>query len=355
MSAIPGTTVAPEAVGIRTEGVASNGARYLRIAGTENIAPVLRMNHTAHCFKAYEVNPMLGCDHRCSYCSILASTTDDHFSTHVVYDDFPAHLQEFIRQQPDPRALTFFFTPQADAFSPVMLDSGMTRRILSVFEQYASRFFLFTKGGHGGKLPPDVWSLLERAAPRCQVVMSMGLPDPAFETLLEPGAAPSSDRMELLRRCSAAGIPTSGSVAPFLPLFADNRDYARRVFGRFKDSGVQHVSIEVLKVTRAGLDRVIAALPRHAEPLLQAFDFKHKMGVEWKVAGGETVERFFTNKEFLATQLAMALEVAESLDMSLSVCAEVAQLAGMQHINRRAASRGYTCAGVRLRLIEKPT
>ncbi len=337
------------------EYTASNGVRYLRVAGLEKIDPILQMKHTAHCFKAYEVNPMIGCDHRCAYCSILASTSDDRFSTYIVFDDYPLHLEEFISQQIDPRNLTFFFTPQADAFSPVMLESGITERILSVFERYQSRFFIFTKGGHGGALPTDIWSLLEQASTRCQIVVSMGLPGPELEKVLEPGAASSYERLELLRKCRNAGIPTSVSVAPFLPLYEDNRPYAYSVFSKCKDAGVDAVSIELLKVTRAGLERVLMLVPEYADRVNQVFDFKNKMEVEWKVAGGETVERFFTNKEYLASQLQMALEVAEELDMSLSVCAEVANLAGMQHINRRAASRGYSCAGVQLRLIQKQT
>ena len=338
-----------------TEHTASNGAKYLRIAGLEKIEPILRMRHTAHCFKAYEVNPVIGCDHRCIYCSINASTEDDRFLNAIVFDDFPLHLEEFITLQENPSNLTFFFTPQADAFSPIMLESGLTERILSVFEQHQSRFFIFTKGGHGGTLPPDVWSLLKQASARCQIVMSMGLPDPKFEALLEPGAAPSNERLELLRKCNEIGISTSGSVAPFLPIYDDSKVYAQRVFSRYKDAGVEHVSIELLKVTRAGLDRVLMVIPEHAEILNQVFDFQNKMGIEWKLPDGETVERYFTNKEYLASQLKMALDVAKELDMSLSVCAEVAKLAVMEHINRRAESRGYTCAGVQTRLVKKQT
>jgi DNA repair photolyase len=335
------------------EHIASNGIKYRRIAGLENIEPVLRMAHTTHCFKAYEVNPMIGCDHCCVYCSIQAQTPDNSFSTFKVFDDFPTHLEEFISQQADPRDLTFAFTFRADAFSPVMLESGMTKKILSILERHQSRFFVFTKGGHGGGLPADIWSILQRTSNRCQIVMSMGLPNPELEALLEPGAAPSDERLELMRKCHAAGIPTSGSVAPFLPIYEDTRPYAYKVFSRYKDAGVEHVSIELLKVTRVGLERLMKAIPEYAEKMRQVFDWQNKMEVEWKVQGGETVERFFTNKEYLVSQLQMALEVAVELDMSLSVCAEVANLAGMQNINLRAASRGYTCAGVLTRLVQK--
>jgi DNA repair photolyase len=309
------------------------------------------MSHTAHCFKAYEVNPMIGCDHRCGYCSILASKDDDRFARSIIFENFPEHLDEFISAQADPRNLTFFFTPRADALSPVMIESGMTRRILSVFERYQTRYFLFTKGGHGGTIPADLWALMIPAASRCQVVMSMGLPNPEIEAILEPGAAPSCERLEFVRKCRAAGLRVSGSVAPFLPIHEDSRDYARRVFSRYQEAGVEHVSIELLKVTRSGLQRVISGIPQFSDQLNAAFDFKNKMEVEWKIDGGETVERFFTNKEYLASQLKMALEVAEELNLSLSVCAEVATLAGMQHLNRRAASRGYSCAGVHLSLV----
>ena len=334
---------------------ASNGARYRRIHGVENVPQIVRMNHTTHCFKAYEVNPMIGCDHGCTYCSILASTEDDRFGENIVFADFPTHLDNFIRRHEDARSLTFFFTPQADAFSPVMLESGLTNAILSVFDQYKSRFFLFTKGGHGGSLPADIWRLLERASTRCQIVMSMGLPDSNLEARLEPGAASSADRLELLRKCRAAGIRASGSVAPFLPVYDNSKDYARRLFGKYRAVGVEHVSIELLKVTRAGLVRLLKAMPEHSEKLREVFDYKHKMEVEWRIPGGETVERFFTNREYLASQLRLACEAAAELQMSMSVCAEVAILAGMPSINREAARHGYSCAGVHLSLIAKPS
>ena len=330
----------------------SHGTKYYRISGLENIEPVLRMSHTAHCFKAYEVNPMYGCDHNCVYCSIQASM-DEWNPVYKVYDDFPTHLENFIKEQKDPKNLTFAFTMRADAFSPVMLESGMTEKIISVFEKYQTRYFIFTKGGHGGELPQNIWDMLVSASKRCHIVMSMGLPNAEFEKILEPGAAPSHERLELIRKCNSVGISTSGSVAPFLPIYEDTKSYARNVFKRYKEAGVTHVSIELLKVTKAGLENVKKYIPEYADKIDEVFDWKHKMEVEWKLPGGITVERFFTNKEYLASQLDMAQEVADELGMSLSVCVEVAKLANRPNINKKAAKCGYSCAGVTLQIIKK--
>lgn len=336
----------------RTLHKASNGIAYYRVKGLDNIDPILRMQHTTHCFKAFEVNPMTGCDHGCVYCAIQGLTQNENKENYIVYDDFPIHLEEFILKEKDPKNLTFAFTLRADAFSPIMLESGITENILNVFEKYQTRYFIFTKGGHNGTLPRNIFKILGGASNRCHVVMSMGLPNSKFEDILEPRTAKSNDRLEMVKKLRALNIPVSGSVAPFLPL-ENSREYAYSIFSRYKKAGVSHVSIELLKVSKEGLDNVIKYIPEYEEQVKSVFDFKHKMEVDWKILGGDTVDRFFTNKDYLVSQLKMASEVTDDLDMSLSVCVEVANLAGLPEINKKAAKCGYTCAGVVSSIIQK--
>lgn len=327
--------------------LSSHGVPYRVVRGLDGAEELLRLRHTAHCFRAYEVNPSIGCDLLCRYCSMYSQEEQERHVPMTIYADYPAYLDAFIAGHPNPEDLLFYFSARADAFSPAYVESGITAAILEVLQRTGVRFFVLTKGS---TVTDEVFDLLVRSRERSQVIFSCGLPSEELELLLEPGAPPSRQRLMLARRCIEAGIPVTGIVAPYLPL-GNTEEYARHVFSMLKAAGINHLGIQVLKVSADCLDRMCDLLREHKGRLAELFEMKHKMQLGWRLPGGKRIDRYYTSVDFLAKELLALRDIAATMGMTVSTCTEICKLIDNPGFNTPAVKAGYSCAGVSTRLL----
>ncbi len=328
---------------------ASNGQRYSMVKGLEHIDPIIRMEHTKYCYRSYEVNPVVGCDHLCKYCSMHAQTSEEFTASTVVFEDYPQHLVEFIDSTENPRDLNFYFTGRADAFSPIMIESGMCETIFKIFRDKDVRYFIVTKGA---KVPDHILKLLQETSENGSIIISYGMPSEAFERRLEPGAPLGKDRLRFAKHLKENGVTVSGLVGPYLPI-DDGRDYANKLFSDFKAAGIEHASIQLLKLTKESLEKMIMLLPEYADRFRKIFDMKYKMELDWKLPGGyDTVERFYVNKEYLKEDMIKLRDVAAEHGITVSTCGEQADLIGVHDYNTAGVKKGWACSGMKLKLAQ---
>jgi len=325
--------------------ITKDGVPYQLKSGLDNAEVITDFRQTANCFKAYEVNPAVGCGFRCHYCSMYGQKdTEEHIPVHI-YKDYPAYLADFIGSQPDPEKLIFNVSPKTDFFSSELIESGVTAEILRVFRDTKAGFYSLTKG----HLPPrEIQELLIETRDHNQIIISSGLPDVQMEKLLEPGAATSPERLKFARFCKENGIAVTGIVAPYLPIGDRDEEYRRAVLERFKQVGITHCSIQVLKVSEACLERMSKLMPEHGDRLKTLYlqpNSKEGSTIDWKLPGGSVVTRSYANDAYMRETLMNFKELSRELGMTVSSCKDVCRLIGDEHFNRDALRAGFTCVG----------
>lgn len=148
--------------------VTSQGLPYEIVSGFENAEEITDFRQTSSCFSSHEVDPVVGCDFGCRYCSMYAQQEVEKHLPIRVYKDYPAYLESHIRSQSEPAKLVFNFSPKTDVLALSLIESGVTERILRVFKETGVQYYILTKG----RLPPaEIQELLIGAKDRNQVII----------------------------------------------------------------------------------------------------------------------------------------------------------------------------------------
>lgn len=313
---------------------------YQIIHGLENAEEITDFRQTSSCFNAHEINPAIGCDFGCLYCSMYAQTETMNHVPVKVYQDYPEYLSNYIKKHPHPENLIFNYTPKSDVLSYALVNSGISEEIFKVLRDTQVKFYILTKGSIP---PPSIQKLLVETRHKNQIIISSGLPNEDYEKVLEPGAPASSERFEFAKFCIENGIVTTGIVAPFLPLDSE-MEYAETVFLRFKNSGIQHLSLQILKLSNECLARMCEVLPNCAEKLRHLYNSNCK-SVEWKLPGGKRIFRYYSNADYLKQTLEAMKNLAAKMKLTVSTCKEVANIIEKPNFNDEGLAKGYNCVG----------
>lgn len=155
-----------------------------------------------------------------------------------------------------------FMSTATDPYQPVEARYQITRRILEVFARHPQHsLFILTKQ-----------TLVERdtdliaGLPRAAVGMSISVIDDRLAQIIEPWAAPTSERLATIRRLSARGIPTYVLWAPAFVPVPMTREFVGEAFAALVESRTQALSLDSLNYRSrqpAGLLRRLAR-ERHA-------------------------------------------------------------------------------------------
>jgi DNA repair photolyase len=316
---------------------------YVIVKGNKGREDITSFRQTANCFSAYEVNPALGCDFSCTYCSMYAQESQLSHKPLRIFAGYPSYLQDFIKENNGKR-LIFNFTPKSDAFGPSLIDSGLTEKILDVFAANACSFYIITKAG----MPPEhIRKRLVEAKDLGQVIISAGLPDEKYRQVLEPDAPNMQERMDFARFCIENGIECSGIAAPFLPLGSE--DYRRELIDRYSGAGISHVSVQLLKLSACCLERLCAQVPEMAEMLSLMYSNNGNQAVAWRLPGGKDVERKYAPTGIIKEELYSLRGFAAGKGITLSICKDVANIIEDPSFNEEAMKKGITCVGFKIR------
>jgi DNA repair photolyase len=213
----------------------------------------------------FTLNPYGGCTIGCSYCYVPhmkhKQSEARTWGTYVdVKEGVPELLDEQLRRLRKP--VRVFMSTATDPYQPVEERYQITRRILEVFARHPQHsLFILTKQ-----------TLVERDAeliarlPRAAVGMSISVMDDRLAEIIEPWAAPTSQRLATIRRLSARAIPTYLLWAPAFVPVPMTREFVQAALAAIAESNTQALSLDSLNYRSrqpAGLLRRLAR-ERHA-------------------------------------------------------------------------------------------
>jgi len=321
-------------------------------------------NYTGRCpALTYEINPVRGCGVGCQYCLV---TDGVHEQELVAYENYHLYVRSLLERFNGPGSENanhyYYFSPKTEAFQEPTLLTGIAHRILREFIDHfrrcpgsKARLFVASKAGAKhlqcrweGESVLDLFALLKG---RMQFNTSVSIMPDAFRDILEPYAAPLSERLEAVKLCRGVGVQANSAlVQPILiPYLSDSR--IKEFFGALNDAGIINYKPEFLTACMENLSMLGQYLgyfdPKLEKELYEAY-LSPSNADHLKQRG-----RTAPDRRMSVDAIRRMAAFTESLGMSVSICYWVRKQLGISEetiplINRN----GFQCLGYQSQLFE---
>ena len=200
----------------------------------------------------WSLNPYRGCVHGCHYCYARAThpylglNADDDFETKIVVK---TNMPEVLRQElarPSWSRERVAIGTATDAYQPCEGRYRLTRRSLEALRDAHTPVSIVTKST---LIVRDLDLLTELAhGPGAMVYFTITTLDDDLWRSIEPGTPPPLQRLLVMRRLRAAGVPCGVFLAPILPGITDTVASIEAVAAAAQEHGAVSFGSSVLRL-----------------------------------------------------------------------------------------------------------
>lgn len=176
------------------------------------------------------MNIYRGCMHGCIYCDSRSECygMNHAFEDVEVKENALELLENALRSK---RAKCMIGTgSMSDPYIPLEQSLGMTQKALEIVHRYGFGFTLITKSSSVLRDLKLLQAVNQKA--KCVVQMTITACDDAVCKIIEPNAAPTSERFAALKTLNEAGIPTVVWLTPILPFITDTKENIEAILNR---------------------------------------------------------------------------------------------------------------------------
>lgn len=306
----------------------------------DNIRHLKLHSNTERCPLIYEVVPVIGCEFRCVYCNALGQEEGNKFVPVQVDKNYVSFLKEEIEKNiaQDIKPL-YYYSPKTDCFQGALLNTGITKGILEVFNEFECEYILVSKG----VASDDAFEEMKKSGDRCQMIITYGMPDEEARKKLEMGAASNQERYAYAKRCVENNIQTCIILEPILPL-AD-LSYVEEIIQKFTALGVKHFALDFARISELCLQNIMKVLPEHKEQFDMIYHDPDADKQTFKTAIGTVVMRSAPSKKYILSRYMEFKDMANQYGATVSSCNSF----GFDEFNEQANNVGYQCMGIKLK------
>ena len=162
----------------------------------------------------YALNPYVGCQHACVYCyAKFMKRFTGHKEPWGKFVDVKINAPELLEREVKKKKVgRVWISGVCDPYQPLEKKYMITRRCLELLVDNGWPFTIQTKS-------PLVLRDLEiiKRSKDAEVCFTITTADEKIRKIFEPGAPPSSKRIEALEKLHSEGIRTLAMIAPILP------------------------------------------------------------------------------------------------------------------------------------------
>jgi DNA repair photolyase len=242
----------------------------------EEARSILSENDSPDIGFRYSLNPYRGCLHACAYCyarpthQYVGFGAGTDFDRKIVVKTNAAEVlrKELMRRTWEGEVIVF--SGNTDCYQPVEASYQLTRRCLEVCLEFRNPVGLITKSALIRR-DVELLAALSRQA-RCTVNLSVAFADDETSRKIEPFASRPSNRFEVLRKLSDAGISTGVVIAPIIPGLNDSD--VPELLERARDAGATRAGMTMLRLPAEVLpvfdQRLQEAFPERAQKVRNA-------------------------------------------------------------------------------------
>lgn len=319
-------------------------------------------NYTGRCpTLTYEINPVRGCTVGCQYCLVSDGVHEQEL---VAYDNYHLYVRRLLEEHNGPGSDNarhyYYFSPKTEAFQEATLYTGIAHRILREFIEHFrrcphsnARLFIASKAGakhlqiaDGGETVLDLFARLKG---RMQFNTSVSIMPDAFRDILEPYAAPLSERLEAVRLCSERGVAAdSALVQPIITPWL-TREHIESFFGALRGVGIINYKPEFLTACVENLSMLGQYLGWFDKGL------ERQLYEDYLMPSNESHRkqraRIAPDKARSRAYLKAMMECTGRLGMSVSICYWVRKQLGIEESQIPLINRnGFQCLGYQSKL-----
>ena len=314
-------------------------------------------NYTGHCpTLTYEINPVKGCGVGCQYCLV---TDGVHEQPLIALDNYHLYVRRLLDEKngrgSENAPHYYYFSPKTEAFQEPTLLTGIAHRILREFIDHfrrcpdsQARLFIASKAGGKHLLIEDggesVLDLFAQLRDKMQFNTSVSIMPDAFRDLLEPYAAPLSERLRAVQMCQERGIPANSALIQpiILPWLTDEHMHA--FFDALHAAGIINYKPEFLTACMENLS-MLGPLLGHFDRALERELYEAYLppaNADHRKQRGRTAP----DRALSRAAIAKMMRYTDTLGMSVSICYWVRGQLGITPeeipiINRN----GFQCLG----------
>ena len=319
-------------------------------------------NYTGRCpTLTYEINPVRGCTVGCQYCLVSDGVHEQEL---VAYDNYHLYVRRLLEEHNGPGSDNarhyYYFSPKTEAFQEATLYTGIAHRILMEFIEHFrrcphsnARLFIASKAGakhlqiaDGGETVLDLFARLKG---HMQFNTSVSIMPDAFRDILEPYAAPLSERLEAVRLCSERGVVAdSALVQPIITPWL-TREHIESFFGALRGVGIINYKPEFLTACVENLSMLGQYLGWFDK------DLERQLYEDYLMPSNESHRkqraRIAPDKARSRAYLKAMMECTDRLGMSVSICYWVRKQLGIEESQIPLINRnGFQCLGYQSKL-----
>ena len=315
-------------------------------------------NYTGRCpALTWEINPVKGCGVGCQYCLVSDGVHEQELTA---FTNYHLYVRRLLEEQNGPESPNgkhyYYFSPKTEAFQEATLNTGIAHRILREFISHfernpksQARLFIASKAGIRHLQIEDdqgesILDLFSRLRGRMQFNTSVSIMPDAFRDILEPYAAPLSERLEAVRACREAGIPANSAlVQPIITPWL-SEEHIRDFFDMLNGAGIINYKPEFLTAcveNLAMLGQYLGAFDKTLERQLYE-DYLMPSNAGHRKQRG----RIAPDKKRSVECLERMMKYTDTLGMSVSICYWVrAQLGISEELIPIVNRNGFQCLG----------
>ncbi|MBQ3416941.1 MAG: hypothetical protein IJH32_03820 [Ruminococcus sp.] len=364
-------------------------------------------NYTGRCpTLTFELNPVKGCNVGCQYCLVTDGVHEQQLVAYQNYHLYVRYLlkemnstptkeitaedirkkDELLRQlakaiETDPsskkdieRQITeisrgknwnhyYYFSPKTEALQEPTLRTGIAHKILKEFirhyEEYPdsnARLFIASKAGAKHLLceyeGETILDLFKQLKDKMQYNVSVSIMPDDFRDILEPYAAPISERLAAVRLCQENGIQANSALVQ--PIFTPylTPEHIKSFFDMLKDAGIINYKPEFLTACMENLimlGQILGYFDKNLERALYE-DYIMPQNADHKKQRGRTAP----DRALSIDNIRKMMEYTDSIGMSVSICYWVRkQLHIGQELIPIINQNGFQCLGYQSKLFSK--
>jgi DNA repair photolyase len=198
------------------------------------------------------LEPAIGCGHHCAFCPVQGQIGRSPADPVQMFDGLADWLgAELAARSTKPRVV--IIGPSTDPFQAIPELQHEVVKVVQVLAGMGIHSWLATRGA----IQPDVLDALEKHRDHVRVTVSVATLDRDLQSVLEPDAASTEDRLDLIRILKKRGIPFEVALNPLLPGLTDLPDRLQVMLDRLSEIGVEQLTVGYL-VLREGVKERLA-------------------------------------------------------------------------------------------------
>ncbi|MBO4476457.1 MAG: radical SAM protein [Bacteroidales bacterium] len=333
----------------------------LEEADIDSVVPEIH-NYTGRCpALTYEINPVRGCGVGCQYCLV---TDGVHEQELVAIDNYHLYVRTLLERFNGPGSDNanhyYYFSPKTEAFQEATLLSGIAHRVLQEFIDHferfpASRARLFVASKAGVRHLEYRWNgvsvleLFSRLSDRMQFNTSVSIMPDAFRDILEPYAAPLSERLAAVKLCRDAGIQSNSALVQPIVIPYLTREHIEEFFTALSGAGIINYKPEFLTACMenlAMLGQYLGYFDKGLEKELYDAYLSPSNADHLKQRGRTAPDRAMS-----VDAIRRMSAFTDTLGMSVSICYWVRKQLGISEEDIPLVNRnGFQCLGYQRRL-----